>query len=128
MRISDWSSDVCSSDLVGFEEVADAAGVSRSLVYNYFGDRAGLTAAVYIHEVEQLDQQLRRAADGKLPVEVRLRRIVRRYLVFARDNPDVWNLITSIGSLPHPAIQEARRSRLAALAPDPKSPSLNSSH
>src|SRR3546814_6802067 len=116
MRISDWSSDVCSSDLVGFEEVADAAGVSRSLVYNYFGDRAGLTAAVYIHEVEQLDQQLRRAADGKLPVEVRLRRIVRRYLVFARDNPDVWNLITSIGSLPHPAIQEARRSRLAAIA------------
>ena len=27
---------------VTFEEVADAAGVSRALVYNYFGDRRGL--------------------------------------------------------------------------------------
>src|SRR3546814_18209557 len=81
-----------------------------------------------IHEVEQRDQQLRRAADWKLSWEVRLRRIVRRYLVFARDNPDVWNLITSIGSLPHPAIQEARRSRIAAIATDRKSTRLNSSH
>src|SRR3546814_18128801 len=119
MRISDWSSDVCSSDLVGFEEVADAAGVSRSLVYNYFGDRAGLTAAVYIHEVEQLDQQLRRAADGKLPVEVRLRRIVRRYLVFPRDNPDVWNLHPPIVSLTNPAHHATPPPRPPAYTPPP---------
>ena len=31
---------------VTFEAVADAAGVSRALVYNYFGDRSGLLAAV----------------------------------------------------------------------------------
>jgi len=27
---------------VTFEEIADAAGVSRALVYNYFGDRNGV--------------------------------------------------------------------------------------
>ena len=32
---------------VSFEEVAEAGGVSRSLVYAYFGDRGGLIAAVY---------------------------------------------------------------------------------
>ena len=31
---------------VTFEEIAEAAGVSRALVYNYFGDKGGLIAAV----------------------------------------------------------------------------------
>ena len=35
-------------DSVSVEDVADAAGVSRSLVYAYFGDRDGLVAEVYL--------------------------------------------------------------------------------
>lgn len=101
---------------VGFEEVADAAGVSRSLVYAYFGDRGGLIAAVYLHDLEQLDRDLGRAANAKLPDEVRLRRIVRRYLVFARDNESSWNLMRAMGALPHPAIQDARRERISRIA------------
>ncbi len=31
---------------VSIELVAEAAGVSRALIYNYFGDRGGLLAAV----------------------------------------------------------------------------------
>ena len=65
---------------VSFEEVAEAGGVSRSLVYAYFGDRGGLIAAVYLHNLEQLDRELGRALDDRLPDEVRLRRIIRRYL------------------------------------------------
>ena len=34
---------------VRFDEVAQAAGVSRSLVYAYFGDRGELIAAVHLH-------------------------------------------------------------------------------
>src|ERR687891_398237 len=41
---------------VRFEEVADAAGVSRSLVYAYFGDRGGLLAAVYLYSLAGLDE------------------------------------------------------------------------
>ena len=65
---------------VSFEEVAEAGGVSRSLVYAYFGDRGGLIAAVYLHNLEQLDRELGQALDDRLPDEVRLRRIIRRYL------------------------------------------------
>lgn len=101
---------------VGFEEVADAAGVSRSLVYAYFGDRGGLTAAVYLHELEALDQALGRASNRELPDEVRLRRIVRRYLVFARDHPDAWHLMTTVSVLQHPAIQAARAARVDRIA------------
>jgi AcrR family transcriptional regulator len=101
---------------VSFEEVAEAAGVSRSLVYNYFGDRGGLIAAVYLHDLEKLDGDLGEALDDRLPDEVRLRRIIRKYLAFARDNRHTWELISSIGALQHPAVQAAKRDRIDRIA------------
>ncbi len=101
---------------VSFEEVADAGGVSRSLVYAYFGDRGDLIAAVYLHNLERLDRDLGRALDDRLPDEVRLRRIIRRYLLFARDNEAAWNAMAAAGSLHHPAIQGARRDRIERIA------------
>src|SRR6187200_484713 len=101
---------------VSFEEVAEAGGVSRSLVYAYFGDRGGLIAAVYLHNLEQLDRDLGKALDDRLPDEVRLRRIIRRYLVFARDNEASWNVMAAAGALQHPAIQAARRERIERIA------------
>lgn len=101
---------------VSFEEVAEAGGVSRSLVYAYFGDRGGLIAAVYLHNLERLDAELGRALDERLPDEVRLRRLIRRYLLFARDNQASWNLMAAAGALQHPAIQGARRARIERIA------------
>jgi AcrR family transcriptional regulator len=101
---------------VSFEEVAEAGGVSRSLVYAYFGDRGGLIAAVYLHNLQQLDRELGRALDERLPDDVRLRRIIRRYLLFARDNEAAWNMMAAAGALQHPAIQAARRARIERIA------------
>jgi AcrR family transcriptional regulator len=101
---------------VSFEEVAEAGGVSRSLVYAYFGDRGGLIAAVYLHNLERLDAELGRALDERLPDEVRLRRLIRRYLIFARDNRASWDLMAAAGALQHPAIQGARRARIERIA------------
>lgn len=101
---------------VSIEEVAEAAGVSRSLVYAYFGDRGGLVAAVYLHNLEDLDASISKSLDAGLPDEVRLRRIVRRYLVFARDNEAAWTLMATAGTLQHPAVQGARRARIERIA------------
>lgn len=101
---------------VSFEEVAEAGGVSRSLVYTYFGDRGGLIAAVYLHNLEQLDAELARTLESQLPDRVRLRRLIRRYLSFARDNQASWNLMAAVGALQHPAIQAARRTRIDRIA------------
>lgn len=101
---------------VSFEEVAEAGGVSRSLVYAYFGDRGGLIAAVYLHNLERLDAELFKALDTGLPDEVRLRRIVRRYLTFARDNQAAWTMMSAAGALQHPAVQSARRARIERIA------------
>ncbi len=101
---------------VSFEEVAEAGGVSRSLVYAYFGDRGGLIAAVYLHNLEHLDRELGQALDHRLPDEVRLRRMIRRYLLFARDNEAAWNVIAAAGALHHPAVRAARRERIERIA------------
>ena len=53
---------------------------------------------MYLHNLEQLDRELGRALDDRLPDEVRLRRIIRRYLLFARDNEAAWNVMAAAGS------------------------------
>ena len=73
---------------VTFEQIGEAAGVSRGLVYNYFGDKAGLLAAVYVRNLDRLVAALDvpfRAPD--LPPDRRLRAVIEVYLRFATDNP-----------------------------------------
>jgi AcrR family transcriptional regulator len=101
---------------VSLEEVAERAGVSRSLVYAYFGDRGGLIAAVYLRNVERLDDELGQVIETALPDEMRLARIVRRYLEFARDNAPAWHLMAATGGVQHPAVQAARRRRIERIA------------
>jgi AcrR family transcriptional regulator len=101
---------------VTFEEIADAAGVSRALVYNYFGDRGGLLAAVYLRAFQRLDDEITAAVDASLPAPQRVREIVRSYLRFARTHSGAWQLLGLAGTLQHPAVHAARRRRLAQLA------------
>ncbi|MGH2685777.1 MAG: TetR/AcrR family transcriptional regulator [Actinomycetota bacterium] len=102
---------------VTFEEIAEAAGVSRGLVYNYFGDKQGLVAAVYVRGMQRLDDRLADAVEGTDDLgEERLRRIADAYLAFARDS--AWGIASVVGSnsaLTHPEAREARR-RIERLA------------
>jgi AcrR family transcriptional regulator len=100
---------------LSFDEIADAAGVSRSLLYAYFGDRGGLVGALYEHHLAALDEHLGSALDGP-PDHSRVRQLVRRSLTFGRDHPDAWHVITSAGTVQHPAAVAARRARVARVA------------
>lgn len=101
---------------VPFEEIADAAGVSRALVYNYFGDRGGLLAAVYLHHFEAVNARIRGAApDGASPSE-RMRGVVTAYLQFAAEHPGAWRLLRVARAVDHPSVQEARRLRMREIA------------
>jgi AcrR family transcriptional regulator len=101
---------------VRFDEVARAAGVSRSLVYAYFGDRGELVAAVYLHSVGELDQELSALLDDVPVDEDRLGTVVRHYLKLVSDNADSWRLFAAAGALDHPAVQEARHARCQRIA------------
>ncbi len=101
---------------VTFEEIAEAAGVSRALVYNYFGDRGGLVGAVCLRCYEQLDEAIAPAFDPSLRPAQQAREWVRRYLRFSVEHPGPWALISSSSASQHPAVQEVRRQRLTTVA------------
>jgi AcrR family transcriptional regulator len=101
---------------VAFEEIAEAAGVSRALVYNYFGDKGGLIAAVYLRSLRRLDEELDRAVDPDAPDGERLHSVVRCYLRFANENSAAWRLIGSTATMEHPEVLSARNDRFAKLA------------
>src|SRR3546814_18014757 len=72
MRISDWSSDVCSSDLAGLDyasslgEVAAQLGVSTRALqeYRYAASQAGIEQAEMDKALSQLTRRLGDAAQG----------------------------------------------------------------
>jgi AcrR family transcriptional regulator len=100
---------------VTFEEIAAEAGVSRALVYNYFGDRGGLLAAVCLHCFDQLDAAIAPAFDRAMRPSDQAKEWVRRYLGFALEHPDEWSMIASATASQHPAVQDARRERVQTI-------------
>ena len=96
--------------------MADAAGVSRALVYNYFGDRSGLLAAVELRSLERLDQPLQAALDPTLSPSEQLRPLARAYRDLARTDGSTWRVLATFGGDRHPSVRAARRSRIENLA------------
>lgn len=101
---------------VSFELIADEAGVSRSLVYSYFGDRGSLFAAAYNHELERLDAEIDGALESLGSDRERLAHAVSAYLGFAWKHRTSWQLITSASSSRHPAVREAIQARIERIA------------
>jgi AcrR family transcriptional regulator len=101
---------------VTFEELARAAGVSRALVYNYFGDKGGLVAAVYLRSLHRLHQELDEAVDPDAPAAERLRASVRCYLGYAAENSAGWRLMGATAGFDHPDVRRVRRTRFEGLA------------
>jgi AcrR family transcriptional regulator len=101
---------------VRFEEIAAAAGVSRSLVYAYFGDRGGLMAAVYLHSLHDFDEELSQLLRDVPVDEERFAALVRSYLRLVAANAATWRLFAAAGALDHPEVQRARRARTQRIA------------
>lgn len=93
---------------LGVDDVADAAGVSRSLVYAYFGDRDGLAAEVYVRILGRLSDHL--GPDAPVD-EAGIRRIVVACMDFATDNPAAWRLLVSDPARQHALVRQARAER-----------------
>ena len=101
---------------VTFEEIAAEAGVSRALVYNYFGDRGGLLAAVYNAAFADLDRELDLALLQGLTAQARVEQVVQRYVAFARSHAGNWRSLRTLAGAQLPAVQRARDDRYDRLA------------
>lgn len=102
---------------ITFDQVAATAGVSRGLVYNYFGDRGGLFAAMYLRSFDPLVDEIecRLRATGVSP-ERKLRDVVEVYLRFAVDHPSAWKLVGNGDATEHPVVRAARQQHIERIS------------
>lgn len=101
---------------VTFEEIADAADVSRGLVYNYFKDRTGLLVALAERTLVRLDREVDGALDPGTDLSGQVVALGRAYARHARTNADTWKMLSRSGLLDHPSVVGARMLRVERIA------------
>lgn len=105
---------------VSMDEIAAAAGTSKSIVYRYFDDKAGLRLAVAETVVMQMHDALRAAAQRADNPEMALREMVRVYLEMIESSPNVYWFVTrtAIGGNEPAPVETGRRGRRTESAVD----------
>jgi len=90
------------------EDIATAAGTSKSVFYRYFGDKAGLQQAVGEVVLSQMQHRIQEAAQSAVTPREGLLAMVSAYLQMADTSPNVYAFVTTYApadpaSTPHPA-------------------------
>jgi AcrR family transcriptional regulator len=77
------------------DEIADMAGVSKPMLYAYFGSKEGLYIA-YVNRTgrELIDRLIGASGSGDMPV-IRLRKRVGVFLAFVEEYRDGWTVLFS---------------------------------
>jgi AcrR family transcriptional regulator len=76
------------------DEIAAEAGTSKSIVYRYFDDKAGLRVAVSAYVVATMHDALQEAAAAAPTPLAALRAMVRVYLEMIEHSPNVYWFVT----------------------------------
>lgn len=102
--------------LVTFDEVAQAAGVSRALLHQHVGDRRGLVDAVQTRVLERLDRWVGHGLARSVGPAEACRSVVYGTWSFVEVEDRGWSVLTATGGLDHPAAHAIRRRWSDALA------------
>nr|WP_307857537.1 TetR/AcrR family transcriptional regulator [Paenarthrobacter sp. DKR-5] len=79
---------------VSMEDIASAAGTSKSVFYRYFGDKAGLQQAVGEIVIAQMQEKILTAAKSATTAKQGLSAMVSAYLQMAETSPNVYVFVT----------------------------------
>jgi AcrR family transcriptional regulator len=108
--------------LVTFDEVAEAASVSRALVHAYLGDRRGLVDAVQVQVIGRLDAWVGHGFHrATTPTGGLGGRWSTGTFAFVEAERDAWGVLSATGGLDHPALHGVR-ARWAAAMTDLREP------
>ena len=80
------------------DDIAGAAGTSKSVFYRYFGDKAGLQQAVGEVVLDQMQRRIREAAQTAQTPREGLLAMVAAYLQMAATSPNVYTFVTRQGA------------------------------
>lgn len=97
------------TDALRMDHVARAAGVTRPVVYEHFGNRDGLVIALLERHAQRIAEHQPHAARDTRSFEERLRDATRAYLTIARTHGPALRALLDGGDL-SPAVEQARRS------------------
>jgi AcrR family transcriptional regulator len=87
---------------LSLRNLAASLDLAPNAIYRYFSDRSALEAALGNEAARQLEQALRKAADGCEPVTT-IRQMSSAYIKFARDNPHLYEVMMSPHAPEHDA-------------------------
>ena len=108
---------------VGMDEIAAAAGTSKTVVYRHFTDRAGLYEAVADRVDGTIIRGISRAAggaqaEGEIPAQQVIRAVIGTYLHLVEDDPEVYRFIVNapllaVGERPEGDVAAGMTGRIA---------------
>jgi AcrR family transcriptional regulator len=81
-------------DATSIAEIGVRAGIAKSVLYHYFGSKAGLYAAIVEHDGQALVEAVAAGVPPPGDPGPRLRPGVDAFLRFLSENPDTWRLMT----------------------------------
>jgi len=96
------------------QEIAQEAGVAKGTIYLYFRDRDELVERTFETAIGQLHERVDAALALDLPLEERLRAIVRAQMAFFRENAEFFRLYISLRMPEGNAHQQRRQKRACA--------------
>lgn len=74
-------------------DLAEAAGITKPILYRHFGDRAGLAAALAERAVGSLRESLAAGLEGEAPPRERMRAAIAAFVAFTHEQAGLYRFL-----------------------------------